>query len=344
MKTLTVRSIGAFLVAALLLTLASPGRAGTPNPLAPLDAPSARFGHTLTNVNGNVYLFGGLVQGNPNPQSDLWSYDAESNNWGQVLAAGPAGRHSHTATAVGDKLYVYGGMNSLYQPRADMWVYSPTANTWDQVLAAGPAGRAFHSATAVGDKLVVVGGLVGGSPSSETWVYDTVANSWDQGQDFPDLGYADSMASRNDKAYVIGHSQDQLYEYDLATDTWATIPTAGPNGAPAPRVLALSAQSGDTAWLAGGEDVMTANTLADVWELDLATQTWNQCRDLSEPLRHSAMAVSDGGGAALSRKAGKSSVRLLIFGGLNGQGQPSGNQYIYEPHTWYIYLPLVVRQ
>jgi len=334
----------------ILLVLALPGRAAAEKPaLAPSDGPTARFGHTMTNVNGTVYLFGGLTPGNPNPQNDLLEYSSLTNDWTQVFAAGPAGRHSHTATAVNGKLYVYGGMNAMNQPQVDTWSYSPTAHTWDQVLAAGPGGRAYHSAVAVGDQVVVVGGIVsGGSPSSETWVFDTVTHSWEQGQDFPDLGYADSMAAYNGKAYVIGHSQSQLYVYDLAADTWTTVAATGPNGAPAPRVLALSAQDGATAWLGGGEDIMTADIVADVWSLDLATATWTPCDNLPEPLCHSAMAVVGGGsvlsvqGAAQPQAA--TPARLLIFGGMNSQGQVSGNQYIYLPHTWRIYLPLVLRQ
>ncbi len=205
----------------LVLVLALPGRAAPENTtFAPGDSPPARFGHTMVNLSNRVYLFGGMAPGSPIPQNDLWEYDAEANNWSQVLAADP------------------------------------------------PPARAHHSATVVDGQLVVVGGIVsGGGPSSETWVYDTVANSWEQGQDFPDLGYADSMASGNGKAYVIGHTQGQLYE-----------------------------------------------------------------------------AVLDGGSAQTRRGAMATSVRLLIFGGLDDEGQVSGDQYVYDPAAWYVFLPLVLRQ
>jgi len=312
------------------------------------DSPPARFGHSMVNINGNIYMFGGLVPGNPNPKSDLWGYHSAFSTWSQIFAAGstPPGRHSHTATAIDGKMYVVGGMNAMYQPLADLWEFHSVDNTWGQVLAANPPpARAFQGATGVGDQLVVVGGIVtGGSPSSETWVLDTVGSSWTQGQDFPGLGYADSMASYNGKAYMIGHTEGQIHVYDVALDTWTTIPAtggalstitaAGDAGVPAARVLALTAQTADTAWLMGGEDVMTADTLGDAWELDLATATWTQSADLPEPLRHSAAAILGSGGALgqdRMKATAAASVQILIFGGLDDQGNVVGETWSYTP-------------
>jgi hypothetical protein len=90
----------------LLLFLALPGRgAAGSSARASADGPAARFGHTMTNVNDNVYLFGGLAPGNPNPQNDLWEYNSAGNNWSQVLASGPPpARAYQSATAVGSQL------------------------------------------------------------------------------------------------------------------------------------------------------------------------------------------------------------------------------------------------
>jgi len=50
------------------------------------DSPPARFGHSMVNINGNIYLFGGLVPGNPNPKNDLWKYS--SDTWSEVFFQG----------------------------------------------------------------------------------------------------------------------------------------------------------------------------------------------------------------------------------------------------------------
>ena len=344
------RKIAWILVPALLLLSA---------PTLWADSPPARFGHSMVNINGNIYLFGGLVPGNPNPKNDLWEYNSEGNNWSEVFAQGsaPPGRHSHTATAIDGKMYVVGGMNAMYQPQSDSWEYDAEADIWEEVLAANPPPAcAFQGATGVGDQLVIFGGIVtGGTPSSETWVYDTVASSWTQGQDFPGVGYGDSMASHNGKALVIGHTEGEIYVYDVALDTWTTVPATGGTrstitatgdpGVPPARVLALTAQTSDTAWLLGGEDVNTADTLGDAWALDLTTLTWTPCEPV-DPIRHSAMAVIGMAGAlAPGRlKAGEAPVQLLIFSGLNASGQVTDKQIIYDPAAPPATLPTVTTQ
>ena len=108
--------------------------------------------------------------------------------------------------------------------------------------------------------------------------------------------------------------------------------TGARDDGPAARVLALTAQTDERAWLIGGEDVMTAETRGDAWELDLATNTWTVCPPV-DPIRHSAMEViGNGGSLGLGwMKAREDSVRLLIFGGLNEQGQVNEEQTIYDP-------------
>jgi len=236
-------------------------------------------------------------------------------------------------------------MNAMYQPQSDVWEYDPTINNWRQVLAAPPPACAFQGATAVGDQLVIFGGIVtGGGPSSETWVFDTVASSWIQGQDFPGVGYGESMASHNGKALVIGHTEGEIHVYDVALDTWTTVPATGgarstttatgAGAGPSARVLALTAQTPNTAWLLGGEDVNTAATLGDAWALDLTTLTWTPCESV-DPIRHSAMAViGSAGSLAPSRlRARTGPVQLLIFSGLNASGQVTDKQIVYDPDS-----------
>ena len=82
--------------------------------------PTARCGHITLLVGGNLYLWGGLVDGMPrvhdSPEkirllSSVDVFQVDSGDWIQQATSGtpPLGVEGHSCTAVGDSLYYYGG-------------------------------------------------------------------------------------------------------------------------------------------------------------------------------------------------------------------------------------------
>ena len=60
-KSLLLPIFALFLLASSLAVGVAPAAADQQQELHSDSSPSARFGHTMANINGNLYLFGGLV-------------------------------------------------------------------------------------------------------------------------------------------------------------------------------------------------------------------------------------------------------------------------------------------
>ena len=82
--------------------------------------PTPRYGHTPLLVGGNLYLWGGLMDGMPevhdSPEkikflSSVDVFQVDSGCWIRQVTSGtpPLGASEYSCTAVGDSLYYYGG-------------------------------------------------------------------------------------------------------------------------------------------------------------------------------------------------------------------------------------------
>lgn len=143
--------------------------------------PSARAGHTLTAVGGQIYLFGGT----PTPGTDdLWRFDSSTGAFAQVHATNPPpARSSHAAASVDGKLFVFGGLSpSGGGFLDDVWSFDPPANAWTKVTIVGesPAPRAFHQAVSDGQKIYFGGGFGTSSEGAfiDRWVFDPASSTW----------------------------------------------------------------------------------------------------------------------------------------------------------------------
>ena len=309
---------------------------------SPATSPDSRFGHSAVAMNGGVYVyvFGGMVPGEPNPRNDLWMYQSGATDWAEIIAGGPPpARHSHSAVAQDDKMVIYGGKDADGQPLNDMHEFDAEADIWEEVLAANPPpGRHSHSTALTDDgRIVVFGGVGSQGGLNDTWVYDTVTSSWTQGADFPgpaDDTYNTSAAAVDSQVMVLGSSND-FYVYDVTQDNWEIHTVSG--DAPSPRHSSSSAQarpaesgragrpdslSGtERIWLFGGADSITEEFLDETWELDPFTFTWVQRADMPLALVQAAAAAFEVEGT----------VGVLLYGGLQSDYTASGRTFIYWP-------------
>lgn len=72
--------------------------------LNPATSPSPRYGHSMTNINGDVYLIGGIASGNVT-KDDLWKYNSLAKRWSEILPTlpKPKARAHHSAVAKDSK-------------------------------------------------------------------------------------------------------------------------------------------------------------------------------------------------------------------------------------------------
>ena len=135
----------------------APGRWGR---LAPLPIKSEEF--SFTDVNGKIYLFGGLGVGDAPPPGLVQEYDPATNKWTKKNNM-PAAFHHAAPAAYNGKIYLFGGQGQLqrtgsYQvPLNTTWEYDPVADSW-KALAPMPTARTAAAAAQVGGKIYVFGG------------------------------------------------------------------------------------------------------------------------------------------------------------------------------------------
>jgi len=96
------------------------------------DKPRARDRHSLTVLNGIIYLFGGHSS-DIEFLNDLWTYDPIKNHWTEIHADTvlPQPRYEHAFTNMGGKLLITGGKGKR-GGIADWWVFDPSSG-WSQI-------------------------------------------------------------------------------------------------------------------------------------------------------------------------------------------------------------------
>jgi hypothetical protein len=182
-----------------------------------------------------------------------WSLDVGCGAWTKVIspASPPArARHVMATDVAGKRALLFGGRTSAtgvgpYSLFNDVWAFDFDANAWSQVTTSGAAPSARANAAAVVDagkhQLIVFGGNTSTSGLTFTPESDT-------------------------------------YAMDLASGAWRAIATSGTKP-PAREFHAMAIDpDGRVAYLFSGGDAnaFQGPFLADVWKLDLASETWSQ--------------------------------------------------------------------
>ena len=238
--------------------------------------PSERSTPAVGAIGSDIFVFGGVkddFQTKLNTfYDDLYRFDTRTAAWEQLRPSGPLPPARAFAASVGDersrRVYVYGGANygpmfANFVAYDDLWAYAPDSNTWTELQPAnaGPEGRSRPNMWLVDGTLYVFGGV--------TSTFETLNDLW---------------------------------SYDLATNRW-TLLHDGQEDAPPTRHEALAGTyaHGGTLTVYGGEQVDLVggaffSTLADTWDLDLASRTWRAVSpppsdDLQPPRNYGSNAI-----------------------------------------------------
>jgi N-acetylneuraminic acid mutarotase len=200
-----------------------------------------------------VYLFSGvfdsLVAGSDTFYNDLYRFDTKSDRWTRLSPPGPVPpARAYAASAShpdSNRFFVFGGAFysqpdfSDFTVFDDLWAYSARGNAWTQIHASN-AGP-------------------GGRSRPAAWM---VGN-----QLYLFGGINAYFATMND-----------LWVYDLDSNTWSELIPDGAAGSPPSRHEAMSGArvQGDKLVIYGGETLgeFGFETLVDTWEYSLADNTW----------------------------------------------------------------------
>lgn len=307
------------------------------------DMPPARFNHTMVEINGKVYLYGGEVAdqtGNKSATiengekstaailSDLWRYNDGNNTWEERRAATtkPSARKYHSACQSNGKMYVFGG-ESDDGVQMDVWEYDPEANTWAEKASASEQNpKLFHCATAGDGKIWVTGGIdfTTSKATPETWVYDLGTFLWSKVANCPSPRYGHAAVYKDGKLIITGGRRDNelltdMRQYDTATDTWSDIT---PAAMPAPVKFPAYVSTADILWLTGGTNKDTDGNYVDAsstWEYSLADNQWEE--------KTAGPAFTFGAGTVLSGTG--TGYKVLVFGG-SRDGKAINEAWVYD--------------
>jgi len=247
--------------------------------LTPADglAPSPRVNPSTIYdpVAHRLVVFGG--RGRSGDVDDVWSFDLASQTWQEITPQGgssPTKRYTHNAVydAANHRMIVWSGRH--VEERLlfnDVWEFDLEAETWAPFQPTGPLPNIRYGSGAV---------------------YDPVA-----GQLVTFAGFT-SEGRFND-----------TWRFDPAANQWTDTTPA--MGSPGLRCLLTASYASDTQlmYIYGGQQG-TNDPLADIWELDLAANTWTERTPQDSPAgRIFPTSIYD----ARNR-------RFLIFGGQEDAG------------------------
>ncbi len=278
----------------------------------------------------------------------------------------PGRLNEHAAVYDPDRqeMLVFGGNEAVpvdcgvpeYTFSSVLWVYRDYASEcgrWAALDAAdGPSARGRHAATYGDEAMWVFGGrertrAAGYALADGLWRFDTATRTWSERSltDGPPLRMNHALAfdTRRGAVLVFGGNtsgsaanvalDNEVWSYEVASDTWERLRTSGPK--PAPRLMhtALYDTNRDRLIVYGGADENlfsnNARYFSDLWALDLQSLAWTQLADGADadvPGRFWSTITHD-----------PQADRYLLFGGHDDQALGNRNDtWVYDPSddTW----------
>lgn len=223
------------------------------------------------------------------PAQDAWT----------SLTSLPTARVAPSVRVIGQTLYVLGGSTTIAGTETGVLeAFDLTAGTWT-TLAAMPHPRwaAFDFVDGAGNWHIVGGRTAAGNPASHD-VYDVSANTWSNLADCPftTTQYSATAGAVMDNAVYVYANGGQFYSWDLAAQTWASLPCLANINEPGP-VVALDGFLFMFGSVAGNPQAFDpACSMFNHW-----SQTWSTVPNISVELqiRGTAVALQQAGSAQI---------------------------------------------
>lgn len=193
-----------------------------------------RMGAASSNIDGKIYIFGGLPQnGGGRSTAIVEAYDSSNDEW-TTKNSMPTPRINAYAVAIDNKIYVIGGRNEITGVLNTVEVYDTVNNNWSTIKPMN-FSRWTLFASVVGGKIYVIGGITGVGENrksiDQVEIYDPVKNSWSTGSSLPIAKQGASVAVFKEKIYVMGgkvgagdngYATNSVEVYDPFNDSWSS--------------------------------------------------------------------------------------------------------------------------
>lgn len=318
-----------------LLAIASLSYADGWVPVNPTgDVPAPVFGHTMVEMNGEFYLFGGQTLDGRGLLNTLHTCNASQNSWKKVtpLNDPPEARQGHAAVVYDKKMYVFFGQGNA-GALSDIWAYDYVQNRWEKQTTSSqyvPQARLNHAAVTLGDKVYLLGGKTasGNQYFEDLWAFNFADKTWAVEGYFPSgPTFGHSMAAAGTRIYIYGGQNtsgfsSETWYYDIAQKSWRYT---APGTFPQARRNSVTVQNLENMWVYGGLSETRAEAQRkDIWQYNFATNVWTQKAD-------GPVAQSQSAGILLPQANGQD-VSVFVFGGVSPQGPVNTTwQYYSSP-------------
>ncbi len=209
----------------------------------------ARANATLVDLNGTLYLFGGIDDTGTLHDNKIMNYYSagawNSFNNSDTNGSWPDVRYYHTAiplynaTGPVESIYFHGGKNSTGgNQNGDLYEIDFTATPkydWNRFTETSSLVRSEHSAVYYNNNIYFFGGYNSGTYYNDLWRYNITTSAFDQlittGITIIPVRSGMCMIEHNGKLYVFGGRNgtgcfDDLWSYSIGSNVWTKISTA----------------------------------------------------------------------------------------------------------------------
>ena len=141
----------------------------------------ARWFHSVTLVNGDIYIIGGY-NGYGTHFNDIRKFNIATSIWTDVGYTGTfSAREGHSATLYNNLIYVIGGNYGSSSNKNDVLTFNIATSVWTNIVYSGTfSARWAHTATLYNDAIYVIGGRIGTGTSNynDVLMFILATNTW----------------------------------------------------------------------------------------------------------------------------------------------------------------------
>lgn len=204
-------------------------------PVSQTGAPSPRFRHGASMINGRILLSGGANTNNTGAMADAYFYDPKADRWSPAPSLRQA-RCAHNSVSNGSNVFVFGGLSECLNGGTTgpgLEIFDPTTSEWKTVNAPNAPDPRYNAvATWVPSHGVFVYSGAGSVPGSGAF-FDPTTSTWrDASCGLPGCLAPGVLLSLDSKTIVQwgGYTNLTAFKFDLTQLAWSTW--AAPAGTP----------------------------------------------------------------------------------------------------------------
>ena len=247
-----------------------------------------------------LWLLGGFGE-SKGRYNDLRCYNIDTHNWELIpmqpnTSASPRPLYLHSAVVWHGQMWVFGG--SCSKDSNSLYSFNFSTLTWEHHAPQPhcPTPRYGHAACVIGDMMYVVGGCQHNSKyHTDCYGYNLINKQWARLPDVPvELAYH-SLATHNDKLYLIGGYNGKrfspyTYQLDLTRRMWVPVNCTGQVPSPLCGAAVMVDTAQNELYMFGGYTAHGHTN--ETYRLSFGTMSWERMAVQNKPVSRAYLQAS----------------------------------------------------